>query len=72
MEWMDIETAPKDGAHFIGAVKLGQYRKLRRSDWHIAEAHYGSRYGENRFVFSNLGTLKIPTHWQPLPEPPKE
>lgn len=56
--WRTIESAPKDGAHFLG--------------WH--ELYYANRpvighWDGGKFNFS--GRVE-PTHWQPLPTPPAD
>ena len=67
MEWQPIETAPKDGTKILiwgrGGARvvrwsLGPYnRKTRRYDEDWAD---GGMFGFE------------PTHWQPLPAPPKQ
>ena len=69
MDWQPIETAPKDGTKII----LGQfdktkdrYGRVRVDYWHkVSDAGSYSGWGEfnNRFW--------PPTHWMPLPAPPK-
>lgn len=61
-EWQLIETAPKDGtwvlcAHESGHVNICQYSS-DLSYWRVNVNGYCKQWN--------------PTHWQPLPEPPKE
>jgi hypothetical protein len=62
MEWQPIETAPKDGQHIILA---------------LSEGWIGVGYYDDDPEFSSLGWVVFgsgqqqPTHWMPLPEPPK-
>jgi hypothetical protein len=60
-EWQPIETAPKDGT----AILVFHNRM-------VIEAWYSGRWG--RFVQSETGGHNgiAPTHWMPLPAPPKE
>jgi hypothetical protein len=64
-EWMPIETAPKDGANCLvyseGEIKIG----LFIGDKWLAEDWNGDCCGCKR-------ELIFPTHWTPLPPPPKE
>lgn len=65
-EWQPIETAPKDGRHIIG--------------WF---GDSDEKYAESVFWFDVAGRQAWlwtrdcdepelpPTHWMPLPEPPK-
>ena len=65
-EWRDIETAPKDGTVFLG-YKLGQFRecyKVPRDDCDMWCFGGGSGADD---LFPNIK----PTHWMPLPTPPK-
>lgn len=60
-EWRDIETAPKDGT-FMVATKNG-FVCPEVENWLDTEfeCFFSDRYGR----------IYNPTHWQPLPEPPK-
>jgi len=72
-EWQPIETAPKDGTYIliapglwtgvtcgIGVYDLDRYAKKPRAFWRRVEGHGRSQSRE-----------VPPTHWMPLPEPPK-
>ena len=74
MMWQPIKTAPKDGTHLIlfcpvrGVVCPGRwdenrYARTPRPFW----THWGER---------TWGTMSVrndqPTHWCPIPEPPKD
>lgn len=73
-EWMPIESAPKDGTFVIvwpptwkGVVSCAswdddKYAKKPRPYWRRAD-EYGC---------VGFSREKPPTHWMPLPEPPKE
>lgn len=78
-KWIPIETAPRDGTYILvagGKDDLG--RKLERP--HIATS--GFRYSpsgieEKVWLIETLDRedkwiIAHPTHWVPLPEPPKE
>jgi len=59
-EWQPIETAPDDGTDIL--VVGGMHRKatIRSADsgwWRKAKAD---------------GLQSLPTHWQPLPNPPEQ
>jgi hypothetical protein len=56
LSWRDIETAPKDGKDVLLANDEG----LHVGWWSMNEWRY-----KNFYV-----SIKSPTHWQPLPEPP--
>ena len=73
-EWKPIETAPKDGTDVIllwkGSVEFGWYNVQRNP-----------KFGEWSFYFSGSAAYSAsnrdpncpnPTHWMPLPDPPKE
>ena len=64
MEWQPMETAPKDGT-----IVLGYDRKAKK--WNVKFMTYHTTmtggYWRNEVV---TGVFN-PTHWMPLPEPPK-
>ena len=69
--WRDISSAPKDGTpvllflpptpNFDASMTTGVWHKLYE-DWQLCET---GGYAEDADVHPR------PTHWQPLPEPPK-
>lgn len=56
-EWQPIETAPKDGMRVLVIGKSG----------YVDAGHYIEGWG---WEDAN-GNIMKPTHWMPLPEPPK-
>ena len=61
-EWKPIATAPKDGTGFLGFVS---------SDWIEGFAYLD---GSLCWLSDGDGPTRekdYPTHWMPLPEPPK-
>ena len=57
MEWQPIETAPRDGQAILAWDE--------NETWEIAYRQRGKwRYGPKGYSFN-------PTHWMPLPDPPK-
>lgn len=66
MEWQPIETAPKDGKCllYVETDNGGEFHVLprdKRGDWIY----------EGEPTYCQCGYFN-PTHWVPLPEPPKE
>ncbi len=67
-EWQPIETAPRDGTHVIVAYDeiVGEARfddeGGPHAGWYWTDQHWTDAVGGEAFY---------PTHWQPLPEPPK-
>lgn len=59
MDWQPIETAPKDGTRII-VIPYGDIFDLSVS-WFIE--------GDDRWA--NWHWIEAPTHWMPLPKPPK-
>lgn len=64
-EWQPIETAPKDGTPIIGAIRgsVAYVCWFQEDAWVFWESD-GRPNLPVRMAFS-------PTHWMPLPEPPK-
>lgn len=62
-EWRPIETAPKDGTPFLVPMKSANY----------PNAQAICKWVENDKCFWTDGNQRVtPTHWLPLPTPPKE
>ena len=57
-EWQPIETAPKDGSHFLGA-------EFWDNKWWYEEIWYS-----HTWKFGGGNFLTKPSHWMPLPKPP--
>ena len=75
MTWQPIETAPKDGTHIL-VYAYGEYSSAYYVAKEIDDEEYCGK-GMYRKVKIDAGYLhyetdKYPTHWMPLPEPPKE
>lgn len=82
-KWQPIESAPKDGTiidvwleESLSDIKF--YCSSRPV--HLKDAQYGGRsagwlWKNGKFrpylVGLNMPVFVIPTHWMPLPEPPK-
>ena len=66
MEWQPIETAPRDGTHVLiyvpGWINGSEARYLDDEGWWLANNDPTDHWGEQQH----------PTHWMPLPNPPKE
>lgn len=61
-QWQPIDTAPKDGTYVIGL-----FNGL------VAQMKWSNGSGSHCYHWMALGrwTPIDPTHWMPLPEPPK-
>jgi hypothetical protein len=69
--WQPIETAPKDGTHVLAfrAVKLFE---PAHHYWIVRWGSCTGKLGLKRaWVMLGKNTKVAPTHWMPLPEPPK-
>lgn len=62
-EWRPIGTAPKDGSSFLVAGASGQ---MDRAFFIPPDAGIG-----NELALVVVGGKYEPTHWMPLPDPPK-
>lgn len=73
MNWQTIETAPKDGTIFlsIGIDIGGHFLDPIICAWQENANCFGVGYtfDSDRHVSFQIETK--PTHWMPLPEPPK-
>ena len=70
MNWQPIETAPKDGTFIIAASPSGYTTTAMRAEicgWSKRKQTWINHAGDR---FTDGGDL--PTHWMPLPEPPKD
>ena len=65
-QWQPIETAPKDGTKILGA-----WPQLRKHKWWTIQPIF-FYYGAWIHGWDEDEDLALhPTHWMPLPEPPK-
>lgn len=80
MEWQAIETAPKGEGNEIKLILLGTAgdpRSLLTGYWdaYYAPGGHGYEDGGNGWIANETGEYRLlhdgPTHWMPLPEPPK-
>jgi len=65
MEWQPIETAPKDGGAVLLWVNDDYEFGCFNRGWHIFNNGYYTDGGYGRNYPCN------PSHWMPLPPPPK-
>ncbi len=72
-EWMDIESAPKDGSDIIlyGKDEYGEFYEVNEK---VVQIGFWDR---NSWRLTLWGPYEsklwfLPTHWMPLPTPPKE
>ena len=65
-QWQPIETAPKNGDMFI-AYQNGSVYECRWVEYPPDLDHRGSA----GFLDMTNDGIEYPTHWMPLPEPPK-
>lgn len=72
-EWRPIETAPRDGTTVIVARHMGDFGWIRGCAMWVGGNGFVAGWVSHGFdrVMGELG-LAHPTHWQPLPAPPKE
>jgi hypothetical protein len=72
-EWQPIETAPKDGSDILGAWHWSYTDEdtgETESGWCIDKCHWVE--DENSTGWRASINAARPTHWMPLPDPPKE
>jgi len=69
MEWKPIETAPKDGTDILVCVthnlSADEWETMQWVDWQVPGMEWP--------VFTDRIDIPFqPTHWMPLPAPPKQ
>jgi hypothetical protein len=74
MEWMPIETAPKDGTAILlatdsGGVWIGKYMPVYQSGFAPRNPWFSLML--NHDYHGGLRGAFLPTHWMPLPPPPR-
>jgi hypothetical protein len=76
--WQPIETAPKDGTDIIVMYVHIRTQIVHAAFWINYEEGLDSPDDEGwwTYVWTEVGRSKMdgicsPTHWMPLPEPPK-
>ena len=62
--WQPIDTAPKDGSDILVADKDGDMAVVY---WH-AGGHFELTF---QGLYAAEGEFENPTHWMPLPDPPR-
>lgn len=62
--WRGMESAPKDGSSFLACSG----RWITVGFWHRAQQCWACSAPQ----YSRYPSDELPTHWQPLPEPPAE
>lgn len=68
--WQDISTAPKDGTEVILSKWSGSYATPETSFCWAINGYFKDGYWYSKDPI--IGKLAEPTHWMPLPQPPKE
>ncbi len=82
-EWQDIETAPRDGTEILvwrsdAGVFLARYTSMdvfltagELEDYDDADIYIEDWFYADFVQGGRLDKSEAPTHWMPLPEPPK-
>ena len=70
MTWQPIETAPKDGTKFLAYWPdvHGNQSESVVTTWH---EQYSYLLNAFHTPYDSEDWTNAPTHWMPLPEPPK-
>lgn len=76
MQWMPIETAPKDGTHILahGTYQWEDYATHQKSGIVVVAWYDADGWGDSCWVLVNANPYRDkcqPTHWMPLPPPPE-
>ena len=64
-DWLDIETAPRDGT----VIRLRFRDPFGFYDGHGRDSWVDGRWVDNT-AHGQVVIMMQPTHWQPLPDPP--
>lgn len=70
MNWQPIETAPKDGA-WILVVDYTDDESFGVAYWFAGDGEYKDAGWYSTSCCDDI-TMFYPTHWMPLPQPPKD
>ena len=68
-QWQPIETAPKDGTWILVYKPFNLYG-FDDSKWFVDK--YIVRWADECWNISMEDKVIYPTHWMPLPKPPKK
>ena len=71
-QWQPIETVPKEIKREDGNHKHGQRILAKDCYGNIVIVHWWWYDEEDNNWLDDGGNVFIPTHWMPLPKPPKE
>ena len=73
MNWQPIETAPKDGTDILICDMTAQTPRCDLVHWNQGWIGCSSTTLEyiGTYLSASVG-FYMPTHWMPLPEPPKD
>lgn len=73
-EWRPIETAPRDGTHILMYSADAMLPRMFLAFWSLYPSEYMQANGidgEWSYTWEAQEVEVEPTHWMPLPEPPK-
>jgi len=73
LKWQPIETAPKDTELLVGKIVDGEWR-ICQSGFYTDREHRDEDYYWHWYCDFDPGGItddEGPSHWMPLPEPPK-
>jgi len=76
MGWLGIESAPKDGTHFLGFTEDAGIHETYMTKYHPKSSGYASGRRDSGWYFHDITeqwcmTWK-PTHWMPRPQMPND
>ncbi len=75
MEWQPIETAPKDGTFILAICSPEAWCPVIVRWNNNVVNDFGTVLEEgwgDEFKTYHIDGLNMPTHWMPLPQPPKD